>query len=87
MPFKLGPLELIIILVIIFIIFGAGKLPQLFDAVGRGVNKLRKKAQSDPDLIEDQKKDSKKSESKKKEVVEDDEDEDDDDDEEEEEEE
>ena len=85
MPFKLGPLELIIILVIIFIIFGAGKLPQLFDAVGRGVNKLRKKAQSDPDLIEDQKKDSKKSESKKKEVV--DEDEDDDDDEEEEEEE
>ena len=87
MPFKLGPLELIIILVIIFIIFGAGKLPQLFDAVGKGVNKLRKKAQSDPDLIEDQKKDSKKSESKKKEVVEDDEDEDDDDDEEEEEEE
>ena len=80
-------MELIIILVIIFIIFGAGKLPQLFDAVGRGVNKLRKKAQSDPDLIEDQKKDSKKSESKKKEVVEDDEDEDDDDDEEEEEEE
>ena len=83
---KLGPLELIIILVIIFIIFGAGKLPQLFDAVGRGVNKLRKKAQSDPDLIEDQKKDSKKSESKKKEVVEEDEDEDDDDEEEEEEE-
>lgn len=85
MPFKLGPLELIIILVIIFIIFGAGKLPQLFDAVGKGFNKLRKKAQSDPDLIEEQKKDSKKSEpAKKKEVVEE---EDDDDDEEEEEEE
>ena len=83
MPFKLGPLELIIILVIIFIIFGAGKLPQLFDAVGKGFNKLRKKAQSDPDLIEDQKTDSKKS-AKKKEVVEED---DDDDDEEEEEEE
>ena len=81
MPFKLGPLELIIILVIIFIIFGAGKLPQLFDAVGKGINKLRKKAQSDPDLIEDQKKDSKKA---KKEVVEEDDDEDDDEEEEEE---
>ena len=86
MPFKLGPLELIIILVIIFIIFGAGKLPQLFDAVGKGVNKLRKKAQSDPDLIEDQKKDSKKTASKKKDVVEDEEEGDDDDEEEEEEE-
>ena len=87
MPFKLGPLELIIILVIIFIIFGAGKLPQLFDAVGKGVNKLRKKAQSDPDLIEEQKKDSKKTATKKKDVVEDEEEDDDDDDEEEEEEE
>ena len=75
MPFKLGPLELIIILLIIFIIFGAGKLPQLFDAIGKGFNKIRKKAQNDPDLIEDQKKDSKKTESKKKDVVEEDDDE------------
>jgi Sec-independent protein translocase protein TatA len=29
MPFKLGPLELVLILVIVFIIFGAGKLPQI----------------------------------------------------------
>ena len=46
MPFKLGPLELGLILVVIFIIFGAGKLPQLFDSLGKGLASLKKK-QSD----------------------------------------
>jgi Sec-independent protein translocase protein TatA len=32
---KLGAVEIIIILVIVFIIFGAGKLPQLFDVFGK----------------------------------------------------
>ncbi len=47
MPFRLGPIEIIIILVIIFIIFGAGKLPQLFEMVGKGVRALtgRKKSE------------------------------------------
>ncbi len=71
MPFKLGVPELLIILVIIFIIFGAGKLPQLFDSIGKGVGKLRKKAQNDPGLIEEQEKESKKSATKKNEIVED----------------
>lgn len=43
MPFKLGPLELGLILVVIFIIFGAGKLPQLFDSLGKGLASLKKK--------------------------------------------
>ena len=42
MPFKLGPLELILILVIIFIIFGAGRLPQLFDMLGKGARSFRR---------------------------------------------
>ena len=36
MPFKLGPVEIILILVIVFIVFGAGKLPQIFELIGKG---------------------------------------------------
>jgi len=47
MPFRLGPVEIILILVIIFIIFGAGRLPQLFEMFGKGVRALtgRKKSE------------------------------------------
>jgi TatA/E family protein of Tat protein translocase len=41
MPFRLGPVEIILILVIFFIIFGAGKLPQLFELVGKGLRAFR----------------------------------------------
>lgn len=40
MPFKIGPIEIVLILVIVFIIFGAGRLPQLFDLIGRGVRSI-----------------------------------------------
>ncbi len=36
-----GPLEIILILVIILIIFGAGKLPQIFEMAGKGLHALR----------------------------------------------
>lgn len=42
MPFKLGPVEIILILVIIFVIFGVGRLPQLFEMVGRGLRSFRR---------------------------------------------
>ena len=47
MPFRLGIIEIILILVIIFIIFGAGKLPQLFDMFVKGARSLsgRKKSE------------------------------------------
>ena len=38
----LGFTELLIILVIILIIFGAGKLPELGDGIGRGIKNFRK---------------------------------------------
>lgn len=38
----LGVSELLIILVIILIIFGAGKLPELGDGIGRGIRNFRK---------------------------------------------
>jgi len=38
----IGISELLIILVIILIIFGAGKLPELGDGIGRGIKNFRK---------------------------------------------
>lgn len=49
MPFRMGPLEIGIILVIILIIFGVGKLPQVGDALGRGIRAFRKGQKDDDD--------------------------------------
>ena len=38
---NLGPTELIIILVIVIIIFGAGKLPEIGDALGKGIREFK----------------------------------------------
>ena len=47
MPFKLGPMELVIILVIVFIIFGAGKLPQIFSDTGKAMRNFRESQKND----------------------------------------
>ena len=41
MPFRLGPTELIIILVIVLLIFGAGKMPQIGGAMGKAIREFR----------------------------------------------
>lgn len=41
MPIRLGPLELVIILVIVIAIFGAGKLAGLGGALGKAVRDFR----------------------------------------------
>jgi sec-independent protein translocase protein TatA len=38
---NLGPLELGLILVIILLIFGAGKLPDVFRSLGQGISEFR----------------------------------------------
>ena len=42
MPFNLGGPELIIILVIVLVVFGAGKLPNVMRDFGRGVKEFKK---------------------------------------------
>lgn len=42
MPFRMGPWEIALILVIILIVFGVGKLPQIGGAIGKGVRAFRK---------------------------------------------
>lgn len=41
MPFRLGPLELILILVALMLLFGVGKLPQVGQAMGNAVKQFR----------------------------------------------
>ena len=43
----LGALELTLIMVIVVMLFGAGKLPEIFGAVGKGIRELRKEADAD----------------------------------------
>jgi sec-independent protein translocase protein TatA len=49
--FGIGMPELLIILVIILVIFGAGKLPQIGEGLGRGIRNF-KKATKDKDQDE-----------------------------------
>ena len=41
-----GP-EILLVLVIVLIIFGAGKLPQVFSSLGKGVREFRDAAEGD----------------------------------------
>ncbi len=41
-----GPVELILILVIVAMLFGVGKLPEVFGAVGKGIREFRKESTS-----------------------------------------
>ena len=48
---NLGPWELGIVLVIILIIFGAGKLPEVARSLGQGVKEFKKEATTSVDGI------------------------------------
>ncbi|MCP3176936.1 MAG: twin-arginine translocase TatA/TatE family subunit [Desulfuromonadales bacterium] len=49
--FGLGTTELVIILVLVLVIFGAGKLPEIGGALGKGIRNF-KKATQEPDEID-----------------------------------
>lgn len=50
-----GHWELIIILIIVLIIFGAGKLPEIGSGIGKGIRNFKKATREQPDEIEDKK--------------------------------
>ncbi len=70
MPFRLGPTELIIILVIVLLIFGAGKMPQIGGAMGKAIRNFKSgisgKEDASDDPTEDLKLEEKSEESKSK---------------------
>jgi len=59
MPFRLGPLELTIILLIVIVLFGVGRIGKIGADLGTAVREFRKGLQGD-----DEKKDEKKDEPK-----------------------
>jgi len=50
--FGLGTQELVIILVIVMVIFGAGKLPQVGGALGKGIRNFKKGVNEDEEAEE-----------------------------------
>jgi sec-independent protein translocase protein TatA len=61
---RMGPLEIGLILVIILIIFGVGRLPQVGNALGKAIRSFRKGQQGDEE--EEEERTSKKPMSTKK---------------------
>ena len=56
MPFRVGPTELIILLVIVMMVFGIGRLPQVGSAIGNALREFRKaqdgeSADESPELV------------------------------------
>ncbi len=52
---QLGVPELLIILVIVLVIFGAGRLTEIMSAMGKGVREFRKAATDDEPKSEEKK--------------------------------
>jgi len=47
MPFRIGPWEIGLIVLLILIVFGAGKLPQVAGSIGKGLSSFRKGQQGE----------------------------------------
>jgi sec-independent protein translocase protein TatA len=58
---KIGPMELVVILIVALLIFGPSKLPELGKSVGKGIREF-KSAMKDITTTEDDKKEAKKDE-------------------------
>ena len=52
MPFRLGPTELIIILVIIILLFGVGRIGKISRELGSGIRAFREGIKGDEDAKE-----------------------------------
>jgi sec-independent protein translocase protein TatA len=51
MPGLPGPWELILVLVIVLIIFGPGKLPDIGNAIGKGIREFRRASSDIEDAV------------------------------------
>ena len=68
MPFRIGPWEIALVLVIILIVFGVGKLPQVGGAIGKGLRAFKRgqRGEDDEEEEEEEKKPKPKKTTRKK---------------------
>jgi len=50
LAFGIGATELIIILVIVLVLFGAGKLPQVGEALGKGIRNFKRSSTGEDEI-------------------------------------
>jgi sec-independent protein translocase protein TatA len=53
MPFNVGPLELVVVLIIALIVFGPKRLPELGHSLGKGIREFRSTVSGDKDDEDD----------------------------------
>ncbi len=66
MPFRIGPWEIALVLVIILIVFGVGKLPQVGGAIGKGLRAFKRGQSGEDDEGEEKEKPKPKKTARKK---------------------
>ncbi|TET67770.1 MAG: twin-arginine translocase TatA/TatE family subunit [Dehalococcoidia bacterium] len=66
MPFRIGPWEIALVLVIILIVFGVGKLPQVGGAIGKGLRAFKRGQRGEDDEEEEEEKPKPKKTARKK---------------------
>jgi sec-independent protein translocase protein TatA len=54
MPFNIGPLELVVVLIIALIVFGPKRLPELGRSLGKGIREFRGSISGDKEDDEDE---------------------------------
>ncbi len=55
---RIGPTELIIILFIILVIFGAGKLPEIGGAIGKGIRAFKRGQSEEQEAVKEKEENS-----------------------------
>lgn len=54
MPFRMGPTELIIILVIVLVLFGVGRIGKIGGELGKGINAFRRGLKEDEEQSDEE---------------------------------
>jgi sec-independent protein translocase protein TatA len=58
MPFSLGPLEMVFIMIVLLLVFGAKRLPELGSGLGKGIREFKRSIREMNDEIERPEKDN-----------------------------
>ena len=51
MPFNIGPMELFIVLVIVLVLFGAKRVPEIGASIGKGIREFKRSLTDTSDAI------------------------------------